>query len=160
MKNGEITVRFAAENELARVNELREQVSRLHAENRPDVFRPDFCNELRQIAKNAFDADDSDVVVACMDGDICGFAILEYIERQESCCRRAEKFCRISEFGVDAALRRRGAASAMIDFCRTEAKKRKLERLELDVWSFNRDAVRFCEAAGFETYRQYMEVKP
>lgn len=32
MKNGEITVRFAAENELARVNELREQVSRLHAE--------------------------------------------------------------------------------------------------------------------------------
>lgn len=53
MKNGEITVRFAAENELARVNELREQVSRLHAENRPDVFRPDFCNELRQIAKNA-----------------------------------------------------------------------------------------------------------
>lgn len=110
MKNGEITVRFAAENELARVNELREQVSRLHAENRPDVFRPDFCNELRQIAKNAFDADDSDVVVACMDGDICGFAILEYIERQESCCRCAEKFCRISEFGVDAALRRRGAA--------------------------------------------------
>ena len=110
MKNGEITVRFAAENELARVNELREQVSRLHAENRPDVFRPDFCNELWQIAKNAFDADDSDVVVACMDGDICGFAIPEYIERQESCCRRAEKFCRISEFGVDAALRRRGAA--------------------------------------------------
>lgn len=51
MKNGEITVRFAAENELARVNELREQVSRLHAENGPDVFRPDFCNELRQIAK-------------------------------------------------------------------------------------------------------------
>ena len=53
MKNGEITVRFAAENEIARVNGLREQVSRLHAENRPDVFRPDFCNELRQIAKNA-----------------------------------------------------------------------------------------------------------
>lgn len=51
------------------------------------------------------------VVVACMDGDICGFAIPEYIERQKSCCRRAEKFCRISEFGVDAALRRRGAAS-------------------------------------------------
>ena len=53
MKSGKITVRFAAENELARVNELRERVSRLHAENRPDVFRPDFCNELRQIAKNA-----------------------------------------------------------------------------------------------------------
>lgn len=52
----------------------------------------------------------SDVVVSCMDGDICGFAIPEYIERQKSCCRRAEKFCRISEFGVDAALRRRGAA--------------------------------------------------
>ncbi len=37
-KTGKITVRFAAENELARVNELRERVSRLHAETRPDVF--------------------------------------------------------------------------------------------------------------------------
>lgn len=71
----------------------------------------------------------SDVVVVCMDGDICGFAIPECIERQESCCRRAEKFCRISEFGVDAALRRRGAASAMIDFCRTEAKNASLKGL-------------------------------
>ena len=43
--------------------------------------------------------------------------------------------------------------------CGRLQKKRKLERLEPDVWSFNRDAVRFCEAAGFETYRQYMEVK-
>lgn len=34
----------------------------------------------------------SDVVVACMDGDICGFAILEYIERQESCCRAPKSF--------------------------------------------------------------------
>lgn len=41
----------------------------------------------------------------------------------------APKVCRISEFGVDAALRRRGAASAMIDFCRTEAKNASLKGL-------------------------------
>ena len=38
-----LTVRYANFDELPRVNELRRTVSGLHAEGRPDIFRPAFA---------------------------------------------------------------------------------------------------------------------
>ena len=35
----QIIIRFAKENELARVNELRKQVNDLHVEGKPEIFR-------------------------------------------------------------------------------------------------------------------------
>ena len=64
----------------------------------------------------------------------------------------------IDEFGVDENSRRQGAASAMIRFIRDWAKEQGFGRLELNMWTFNRGALAFYEAAGFETYRRYMEM--
>ena len=30
------------------------------------------------------------------------------------------------------------------------------DRIELDVWSFNEEALKFYEAVGFQTYRRFM----
>ena len=40
-------IRFAKENELVRVNELRKQVNDLHVEGKPEVFKAGFNDELR-----------------------------------------------------------------------------------------------------------------
>ena len=154
-----LSVRYAKREELERVNELRRMVNELHAENRPDIFLPGFCEGLQQHIYQVFDTSDSDVVVACKDGIICGFAIVEYIDRPQSPYMYARRFYHIQEFGVDAAFRRCGVATALIDFCRSEAKRMQFERMELDVWAFNADAIKFYEAMGFQTYRSYMEVK-
>ena len=39
-------IRFAREDELDRVNELRKQVNDLHVEGKPDVFKAGFTDEL------------------------------------------------------------------------------------------------------------------
>ena len=64
---------------------------------------------------------------------------------------------RFDEFGVDEDCRREGAASEMIRFIRGYAKEKGHTRIELNMWSFNREALAFYEAAGFATYRRYME---
>lgn len=71
----DLMVRYAKFDELPRVNELRRAVSELHAEGRPDIFRPGFCEELRQHIYSLFNTPQYDVIVACLDGEICGFAI-------------------------------------------------------------------------------------
>lgn len=43
-----LSVRYAKREELERVNELRRMINELHAENRPDIFLPGFCEELQQ----------------------------------------------------------------------------------------------------------------
>ena len=112
----EITVRYADRAELPRVNELRKMVNELHANGRPDIFRPGFCAELEQHVYQKFDSDAADVIVALADGVVCGFAIAEYIDRPESPYIFARRFYHIEEFGVDAAFRRKGAATALIAF--------------------------------------------
>lgn len=152
----EITVRYADRAELPRVNELRKMVNELHANGRPDIFRPGFCAELQQHVYQKFDSDAADVIVALADGVVCGFAIAEYIYRPESPYIFARRFYHIEEFGVDAAFRRKGAATALIAFCRQEAARTRFDRIELDVWSFNEEALKFYEAVGFQTYRRFM----
>ncbi|MBR6312144.1 MAG: hypothetical protein IKR51_04135 [Oscillospiraceae bacterium] len=39
------------------------------------------------------------------------------------------------------------------------AAKDDLDRVELNMWEFNADALAFYESLGFETYRRYMELK-
>ena len=68
-------------------------------------------------------------------------------------------FLDIDEFAVDESCRRQGAASAMVRFILDFAKEKGFRRVELNMWEFNRGALAFYEAAGFRTFRRYMEVK-
>ena len=158
-------VRYALPEELGRINELRAMVSALHAEGRPDIFRPGFCGELRALAEKAMQSPDLDVIAAVLDDEVCGFAVVRYIDRPESAYMCARKIYHIEEFGVDAAFRRRGAATALVGFCRSEAARLGFDRIELDVWSFNYnkdwifDEIGFYENAGFREFRSFMELQ-
>ena len=154
-----IEVRPAKREELERVNELRRMVNDLHVQGRPDIFRPGFNEALQRHLYDEFDDENTDILVALADGEICGFATVQYIHRPESPYCLAREFYRVEEFGVDAAHRRRGVATALVDYMKADARARGFARLELDVWAFNDSALAFYEAAGFTTYRRYMEMK-
>jgi len=153
-----ITVRYALREELPAVNVLCKMVYDLHAAGRPDMFRPDFGAEAQARLAAQFDSEEADVIVALADGIICGYTVAEYVRRPEGAVNTARSFYHIDEFGVAPAYRRKGAASAMVDFCRREAAEKGFARLELSVWEFNAEALAFYEAAGFTTYRRLLEL--
>lgn len=151
-------VRFAMENELDRINELRRQVNDIHVAGKPDVFKPGFSKELRDHIYTIWNDPEQKIVITLKDGVICGFAVLHHIRRPENPFMYERDFLDIDEFCVDEDHRRQGIASAMIDFIRLHAKEEGFHRIELNMWEFNRDALAFYEAAGFSTYRRYMEM--
>lgn len=153
----QLTVRPARRDELDRVNELRRMVNDLHVGGRPDIFRAGFCTQLQQLLYTLYDSEDADVIVAVSDGVICGFAAATVIRRPESPYNLERAFYHVEEFGVDERYRRRGVASALMAYLKNNAKARGLAKIELDVWGFNNDALAFYEAAGFTTYRRFME---
>ncbi len=150
-------VRFAEEKDLPRVNELRRQVSELHVNGRPDVFKPGFCQELQERVYEMYRSEDSDVIVAERDGVICGMAGVEYLNKQESPYSQGRKIYYVTEFGVDAAFQRRGVGRELMAFMRSDARSKGFTRIELDMWTFNEGALRFYEAVGFRTFRRFME---
>ena len=154
-----VNVRFAREEDAEQVNVLRRQVNDLHVAGEPGVFRPGFCDELRDYIHVIMHDPQKAVVVAEADGSIRGFAVLNHIVRPENPFMFERDFLDIDEFGVDESCRRQGVASAMIRFIRGWAREKGFRRLELNMWEFNRGALAFYEAAGFTTYRRYMEIR-
>ena len=152
-------IRFAKENELVRVNELRKQVNDLHVEGKPEVFKAGFNDELRDHIYNIWDDPEQEIVVADLDGTICGFAVLHHIVKPATPFMYERDFIDVDEFCVDKDYRRQGVASEMITFIRNYAKEKGFNRIELNMWEFNRDALAFYETVGFKTYRRYMEMK-
>ena len=152
-------IRFAHIDDLDQVNVLRKQVNDLHVEGKPEVFKPGFCDELRDYIHVIFVDPEQRIVVAEENGAICGFAVLHHIVRPENPFMYVRDFLDIDEFAVDESHRRQGIASAMIAFIRDYAKEQGYSRLELNMWEFNQSALTFYEAAGFTTFRRYMEMK-
>ena len=153
-----IIVRPARRDELGRVNELRSMVNDVHVQGRPDIFRPGFCEELQAHIYEEFDGENSDVIVATVDGEIAGFATVQYIRRPETPYTLARDFYRVEEFGVDAAYRRQGVATALVDYIRRDAREKGFNRIELDAWAFNEGALTFYENVGFKVFRWYFEM--
>ena len=154
-----MNIRFARQEDLDQVNQLRKQVNDLHVAGKPEIFKPGFCDELRNYIYVIFADPRQKIVVADQDGTICGFAVLNHITRPENPFMFVRDYLDIDEFCVDQDHRRQGIAKAMIDFIRTYAKEQGFDRVELNMWEFNQGALAFYEAAGFTTYRRYMEMK-
>ena len=150
-------VRFAEEKDLPRVNELRKQVSELHVNGRPDIFKSGFCQELQERVYEMYRSEDSDVIVAERDGVICGMAGVEYLNKQESPYSRERKIYYVTEFGVDTAFQRQGVGRELMAFIGEDARAKGFTRIELDMWTFNEGALQFYEAVGFRTFRRFME---
>lgn len=152
-----IAIRKAAEKQLPQVNTLRRQVNDLHVYGRPDIFRTGFSDEMRDRLFEAFRSDSYDVIVA-VDGDaVVGFAIVEYGRKPLSPYNKERRYYRIEEIGVDKSRRGEGVGSLLMTFLKADAKEKGYEKIELDVWEFNKNALRFYDLQGFSCYRRFME---
>ena len=153
-----MTIRFAEQKDLEGINGIRRQVNDLHVNGKPGVFRPGFSEELRNYIYSAFRDPQKRIVVCEKDGSVCGFAVLMHTVKPESVHSLARRFLEINELGVDEACRRQGIGAALIAFARDYAKQHGFDRIELNMWEFNEDALKFYEAIGFSTYRRYLEM--
>lgn len=158
MEKENITIRYAKQEELKQVNNLRKEVHELHCNGRADIFSSDSWKNIEEFINVRFSSDESGVIAAVKGEKIVGFATVQYIHKAESAFQQARNFYRIEEFGVDKDHRRRGIATMLMNFMRKDAADRGFEKIELDMWEFNKGALKFYESIGFMTYRRYMEL--
>lgn len=150
-------VREAREGDKQAVNELRRQIKLVHAAGRPDFFSADFNEESAAYLDILLRQENVEVLVAEQDSSIVGLACIEYIDRPATPYRVSFSYCHIMEFGVDERYRRQGIGTALFDAIKARAAERGFRRIDLGMWEFNEDALKFYEAMGFHTYKRQME---
>lgn len=152
-----LMIRYAKREELEAVNKIRKQVNEVHVKGCPDIFREDGWQLIAPFIYTRFDEENSGVIVAAIEDEIVGFAVVQYIVKPESPFNKERRYFHIEEFGVDENHRRKGIATAMIDFAKEDARKCGFKKIELDMWEFNSGALAFYESAGLKTFRRHME---
>lgn len=152
-----MNIRFATEADIQQINSLRKQVSELHVQGKPEVFRPGFGDALQQHIHTLLKQENHAILVAETAEGIVGFACVKFVDSPGSPYRLPMRYLDVDEFGVDAAHRRQGIGRALFDEIRSLAREHDLNRIELNMWEFNESAKAFYEAIGFATYRRYME---
>ncbi len=153
-------IRFARKEDYEAINALRAPVCALHSNGYPALFKPVFAKDHQERVLKMMEDPEQDVLVAEENGQLLGFAMVEYIKREETNSIYAVHEARIVEIGVDETSQGKGIGTALIQAVKDAAKVRGCRSVQLDVWEFNKSALRFYEKLGFVTLRRKMEQVP
>lgn len=153
----EIAVRSAGVDDAPTLGALNRHVQTPHAAARPDLFAPHeqaavadwFATLLRQPHVLA--------VIAEVGGDAVGYALAEHRPAVVSPLTTPSAVLYVHHMAVAPRARRRGVGRALLGWVESAARERGADRIALDVWSFNADALGFYRALGFEEMRVVLE---
>ena len=151
-----ITVREAGMEEMPRIAPMKKQIHDVHVNGRPDLFAPVVDAGLFEEHAQQLNFR---LLLAEVDGEAAGYALIRPIIREANPYMQERRYLHVEEFCVDEHHRRGGIGRALMEAVRQLAKTENLPRIELDVWAFNKGAKQFYEAAGFSTFRYFMEMK-
>lgn len=142
-----------------RINELFIELHQEHVIGRPDIYvssqTPILYDELYQITKSKQYIS----VVAKFEDEIIGFAIAKFKLPVKNDLLRENRTVYIEEICVSTAFRKKGVGKKLYKYIENFAKERKIDRIDLNVWSFNKSAINFYKECGMNVQRYTLEKK-
>lgn len=145
-------------NDYEDVKILVRQIHELHLSNRPDIY-----NDGESFPKECFEKVLSDAnnlnYVYVKSKKIVGVlnATLQHTNPLPIIKPRTYYF--IENLVVDKNHRRKGIAKKLFNYLTLKAKENNIDSIELNVWSFNTEAIKFYESMGMNIKNIRMEIK-
>jgi len=150
-------IRIAAQSDIANIARLNDGVQRLHAKHEPALFRqPTSAAAFIAWFEKAIREPTAFVLLAEESREAAGYLYANEVRKDETWVRPALHFFLIHHIVVAPAFQKRGVGGALMQAVIEEAKRRKISRVELDVWSFNEEAQRFFARFGFSAFNYRM----
>jgi ribosomal protein S18 acetylase RimI-like enzyme len=150
-------IRDACTSDFDGILNLERQVFQIHLNARPDMIKPllpfnqDYFEQCLQDEKKR-------IYVFEENGSILGYCITIINEYKDNHLYFDHKVLEINDMCVDEKVRGRGIGRQFVDRAKQYAKEVEATRLELMVWSFNRDVRQFYEHLGFSERISRMEM--
>jgi ribosomal protein S18 acetylase RimI-like enzyme len=144
-------IRAASEADLGRLLELNRQVHDLHRAALPARYRDPSREEVEALFRERLGAPDVAVLVVEVGGEgPAGYVVLRRIDSPAHPFAHARVTAHVDEIGVDRFTRRSGHGRALMAAARRQAVDWAAVAITLDVQAFNREAVAFYQAIGWE----------
>lgn len=149
-------IRPARQDDIAALSRLLYQIHQLHADGRPDLFRPGACKYTPEQLQTLL-LDTSRPVFAAVEGEeLVGYAFC-VLQRAPHASMTDILTLYIDDLCVDAAVRGKGIGTALYRFVVDYARSMGCYNVTLNVWSCNPDALRFYRKCGLQTQKLGLE---
>lgn len=151
-------IRKAEKNDIKGILNLLSQVLSVHAEIRPDIFKPNTTKytgeELFYIISNLL----TPVFVAVDENEnVIGHCFCKFIRFSKDNVLTDIKTLYIDDICVDENHRGRGVAKALYMYTEAFAKEENCYNITLNVWQGNENACKFYESMGLNVQKTTME---
>lgn len=154
-----MNIRKAKVEDIKEISDILMQVSKLHSDNRPDIFKDKKISEIIKWSEDILKDNQKIVIVAEYESKICGVAVCKIKTINEHINVKDTKIFSVDELCVDKDYRKKGIGSNLIAEAKRLAEENNCNRLELNCWKFNQDAMKFYKDIGFEEQRIFFEMK-
>lgn len=153
-----LKIREATNNDYGEVYNLTLEVYTLHLKGRPDVYL-EIDNPLtKEYFNDLLNSNTSKIFVVenVDDKKLSAYSILQIMTTKNPIFI-PKTFIYIDDFCVSSNFKRTGIGKMMFNYIVDYAKSKKADSLQLNVWEFNKAAIKFYEAMGMSTRNRRME---
>lgn len=151
-----MVIKKATMMDFEEIHSIFQEVHDLHLKNEPKTFKKkdpftkeEFTNILED--KNSF-------LLIAEEIKIIGF-INAFISIKEGRQTKKKKIMHIEQLGVKKTEHNRGVGTKLIEEIKSIAKENNCDKIILDVWSFNDNAIEFYKKKGFKEKKIKMELE-
>lgn len=151
-----IKVLSATKDDYLEINTIVKEGHDEHADALPQIFK-----KVEQVMPISYfyeliENPSYEILVAKNDGNIVGFAIMEFKQSPPFESMVPRRFAYMNDFGVKGIQQRQGIGRILFQACIDWSKAMGATSLELNVWEFNRKATSFYESFGMYTVSRQM----
>lgn len=152
-----MTIGSAKKEQAEQIARLLGYICEFHAKGRPDIFVPGSAKYDAESVCRLIDDPGVTVLTAAEGGTVLGYLIAKVTFTGTDPHIKRMKTFYVDDLCVSPEHTRTGVGTALFNEARRRAKELGCERIDLNVWAFNEDAIRFYEKMGLSVYRMHME---
>lgn len=152
-------IRRAIKEDCVGIHKLLCDIARLHAEGNPDVFEGREAKYDISDVEKIIEDQKKYVFSAVEDGKVLGYIICMENVTEADGLRRYRRVLYIDDLCVDEEARGKGVGKALFNEAKGLCAQLGCSALDLNVWSFNKNAIAFYEKMGMTESRRHMELK-
>ncbi|WP_346873812.1 GNAT family N-acetyltransferase [Clostridium sp. UBA5988] len=153
-------VREAIRSDYIEINNLVKEVHNLHVENRPDVYVNTDTPLIKEDFYELLSTSDTKVFVVedLNNKELVAYSIVKIMAHRSIQILRPMTLAYIDDFCVKASKQKNGIGRLLFDYVVSYAKSEGALSLQLIVWEFNKDAIKFYESLGMTVRNRRMEL--
>lgn len=129
------------------VQKLFYEVHNLHLENRPDIYKDGNPLPLKYFEELLNDKENLNYVYI-LDNKVVGVLTADIKTTMDNYIIKSRRVCFIESLGVKENYQHQGIGRKLYEYLKNEVKSKNIDAIELNVWGFNQDAIRFYESLG------------